>query len=1157
MLGLFFGPQCLLIWKFEVGRLLTYKKQREWIQVKKIKWSVLAFLVLALLLSAGTSYLALEQNAAKKEDSAETKKMSIALVNDDIGYRTADGERIDFGDKFTAKVLKQTDHKWATTSSGFAENGLKNRVYDMIIFIPTNFSEAAMSMTSANPEKVKITYRISETGNKDVTAEAERAAAKVLEDFNKEIIDVYFASILTNLHGAQDSIKKLVDKEETYGSVYNTNVNSPLSNYTQQFKTVQDYTGMSKDSFKGLQDILKGFGTGLMEGTKVNETYFQSLEKLAKSQEANALVSKSFAEQMSNNDTAMSTADVSEQLSNLKSSNDAIFKQFQKMEEERTLSVQVDSVQRYLDAVNEQVAMINTEVTTKMGESLRGSVEGDLQQYISNEGNRTITLDELTDKTLNDRFNKEMQNLMQEIPNYDAYLLKDDASAEERAVYKELRNVIEIARRYISSNSGDWSEGLLNKSKEFPKYETVENALDKLKQKKIDELNKRTVDGEEYYTYELKQDFQIKKSEAVGNTQTLVFAQPEGFAVPVSEANYSVRLTAADGSYVPNTVTYDEEKHEWTIEINTSETDPDVLNPDDAPLDLNLSVNLFIKADALTNPEGATFDLFAPIGLEMTNREMGEEMTDPGSEGDPNDPSNPPIPPTFEPKVVKESKIELGPEYIITATERDEAIKSVQETIGAIEKDTTILADDVAAYVKPYYKLSELFKTYYGIDARVTPLDLEGKSLTEYAAGKKNSYYYQFNIEDRIAMMVALITDNVTSFIHRDLETFQQQVAESQTRTAITKENANVLTERLNETTTQAATMNASVAETLKNVEAWRKASLELLDKGGIVITNSGDEKSATLSLGSEFSGLLSQSKSLADSSKTNLNSADNVYKTFDAIDKQAKNIQNSGLGIVTQAQKLSANMANKLVTDQDFASNFATMMENSRVGGNRTNEKLLNFLSSPVEKEKGLTIAAGDTFTPYLIVLVCFIVALFTGYVIAAQERKRKQEDDFAEEMALAYQNTPITLMTVGIGLIEGAIIGAISAYFLEMKGVIFVSWMGIIILIVLVFVLIATYLLRQLRMMGMFLLLIILAMYLFLTEAVGLKIDQDSMLATIRSFSPLQYIENLLNGFVSRTDDWLVIMYSLIGVAVLGIVVNLFVWHRSKQDGGNDDEA
>lgn len=104
-----------------------------------------------------------------------------------------------------------------------------------------------------------------------------------------------------------------------------------------------------------------------------------------------------------------------------------------------------------------------------MGESLRGSVEGDLLRYISDEGNRNITLDDLTDKTLNNRFNEEIQRLMIEIPNYDAYLLKDDASAVDRAVFNELRNVIEIAGRYMSSNSGDWSDGLRDKKKRISK----------------------------------------------------------------------------------------------------------------------------------------------------------------------------------------------------------------------------------------------------------------------------------------------------------------------------------------------------------------------------------------------------------------------------------------------------------------------------------------------------------------------------------------------------------------------------------------------------------------------------------------------------------------------------------------------------------------
>lgn len=1091
--------------------------------MKKIKWSVLAFFVLALLLSAGTSYLALEQTSVKEESVGITKKLSIAIVNQDEGI-TVDGKEFNFGKELTDSVVKKKDQEWQTPpNSRYAEMGLKSGVYDLMITIPVGFSKQTMSPLdsanqSGNAEKAKLIYQISKTGNKDAEAEAERVALEKLNELNGQVIDVYFSTILASLHSAQDSIKKLVDKEETYGSVYNDHVNSPLSNYTQQFKTVQDYTGTSKESFRGLQDILKGFGTGLADGTKVNETYFQSLEKLAKNQETNALVTKSFAEQMTQNDSAMSTEDVSEQLANMKSSNDDIFKQFQKMEEERTLSTQVDSVQKYLDMVNEQVSTINTEVTTKMGEGLRGDVESDLLNYISEQDTagerKEISVDELANGELHKRFNDLIWAAMQKLPNHDPAVFAKgigNSNPDDNVYDAQLYlNVLKIAEKYATENKKKWDMDL---SLEMPRNQELEDEMAIFIEGKLDDIKANNSDDNDYYRFGISTEITLEPSD---KQQILYFKAPADFYILNNPD--AVKIISEEYPDVGD-VTYDENNKTWYITMDKQYTKSE-------SLEVELAIDLYMKKD-----EGTLTGTFIqePIRIDLYNQETVEVN---GNQ-------------------VVESTTQIGipPQYMLEPgevdNERSEILKRQEGTV----KET---ADKTAEYVAPYYRLEELFKAYYGINFGGDSLEVNGKRLEELAT--TSSFYTQFNA-DRVEAIVSKITSNVTRFIHRDLLTFQQQIGESQTRIATTKENANTLTDRLNETTTQAATMNVSVAEMLENVEAWRKASLDLLDKGGVVITNTGDEKSATLALGSEFQGLLLQSKSLADSSKTNLNSADNVYKTFDAIDKQAKNIQNSGLGIVTQAQRLAANMANKLDQDQTFSGNFSDVMANSR-NGDRQNEQLNNFLSNPVTKEKGTTIAAGDTFTPYLIVLVCFIVALFTGYVIAAQERKRKQEDDFEEEMALAYQNTPITLLTVGIGLLEGAIIGAISAYFLDLENVMFVSWMGIIVLVMLVFVMVATYLLRQLRMIGMFLLLVILAMYLFLTEAVGLKIDKDSILATVRSMSPLQYVENMLNGFASRSDDWLVLMYSLIGAAVVGIVVNLFVWHRSKRTGGDDED-
>lgn len=1117
--------------------------------MKKIKWSVLVFFVLALLLSTGTSFLALEQNAVKKETEGKMKKLSIALVNNDNGT-VVDGTDINFGKALTAKVSKENDQDWQTPPASFARNGLKSGTYDLVITIPQNFSEKTMSMNSENPEKATIEYQISKTGNKDAEAEAERVALDKVNELNGRVIDVYFGTILNSLQTAQDSIKKLVAKEETYGSIYNDHVNAPLSQYTQQFKTVQDYTGTSKESFRGLQDTLKGFGTGLVNGTKTNETYFQSLEKLAKNQETNAIVTKSFAEKMTQNDQAMSTGDVSEQLASLKSSNDAIYEQFQKMAENKTMAVQVDSVQKYLDTINEQVSMINTEIKTKMGEGLTENVRTDLQNYISGQdtGNpQTISLNDLADSKLHDRFNDAIWRAMQQLSNHDKSVFK---KAIADGVYDAgtYLNVLKLAEKYASENNKDWDNTIMT---ELPRDKEIDDAMAAYMTDKMDAIKAISSNVSGYYRYPITTEVQIEPSKG---TQRLYFAVPRGFSV--FEGMDAVKINSDTYPVPIADISYDTNKELWYIDLK-----PEFTTEGEPAFKATLAIDLYMKQETLTSSfiqQPIAIDLYKEITTPSEPvTPTPTDPTDPTNPTDPTDPTDPdgeqggeqPVTPVEpNPPTVETSHIGIDTQYMLNP---EDVEKKRQEVLSSLQATVKSTADDTAKFVAPYYRLAELFRVYYGINATNDALDLDGKSLAELATA--NSYYTQFN-DDRITAIVSAITDSVTRFIQRDLVTFQQQVDESQARVATTKDNANILTDRLNEATAQAATMNQSVAKMLENVEAWRKASQDLLDKGGVVVTNSGDEKSATLALSNEFQTLLTQSKSLADTSTTNLNSANSVYKTFDAIDQQAKSIQNSGLGIVTQAQRLSANMSDKLGQDQTFAGNFANVMKNSRVG-DRPNEDLYNFLSNPVTKVKGETIAAGDTFTPYLIVLVCFIVSLFTGYVIAAQERKRKQEDDFEEEMALAYQNTPITLLTVGIGLIEGAIIGAISAYFLDLHNVLFVSWMGIIILIMLAFVTIATYLLRQLRMIGMFLLLVILAMYLFLTEAVGLKIDKDSILSTVRSMSPLQYVENLLNSFASRADDWLILMYSMIAAAVVGIVVNLFVWHRSKKTEGDDD--
>ncbi|MBC6307914.1 hypothetical protein, partial [Listeria booriae] len=53
------------------------------------------------------------------------------------------------------------------------------------------------------------------------------------------------------------------------------------------------------------------------------------------------------------------------------------------------------------------------------------------------------------------------------------------------------------------------------------------------------------------------------------------------------------------------------------------------------------------------------------------------------------------------------------------------------------------------------------------------------------------------------------------------------------------------------------------------------------------------------------------------------------------------------------------------------------------------------------------------------------------------------------------------------------------------------------------------------------------------------------------------LQYMEQLLNGILSMQQDYIVIVYSLIGSVLVFTALNLFVWHRSKDEENEEEHS
>ncbi|WP_277958628.1 type VII secretion protein EsaA [Bacillus cereus group sp. BfR-BA-01331] len=1210
------------------------------------------FIILALVLSTGVSYLALNQNV-KKANENSTPKMTVALVNEDQGT-VFEGNKIAFGDQFVKNVNKNTKQEWYVVSRGVAENGLKNNNYNMMIVIPNDFSRKAVAIDSELPEKLTLNYKVNATGNKDLKAEAENTASTILEDFNKQIIDVYFASIIGKLQGAQDNIGKIIEKGNVQTTMYKKDVHSPLANYTNQFKTVQDYTGISVNSFKGFQDVLKGFGQTLDEGNKSNNTYLEGFNNFQKMQSDNNLLANNFSSQFNQSMSEMGAGDALKQLSSLESANKIIANQFMLSEKEPNILADASAMQKYLTDVKKQVSEYDTELAGKLESDIQATINKRLQKSLSNDGQQEVFINTLM-KQPDVRIKQQIENVITKLPSLNMEEIVQSDLPDETKL--QLKNVIQFTNKYNKENNFNYDP--VNKISLGNSIKEVKNSLSKDGITFSDTANVIKMESSQTLKINIPEEFEL-----YGNTgalhiddvdRTSDFLQSEAGEItipPRNEGDIKINLHVKLKNPNINIDVFSPVMWDWKLSGNhkkETSSEKEEPNKEDKgtqtenskvenvvhksqygiiPLVHNAKKPIIKKMENTTGNNGGSQEGGSGIG-NGGNQEGGTGTgnggnpnpgtgnggnpnpgtgnggnPDPGTGnggnpnpgtgngGNPNpgtgnggnpDPGtgnggNPdpgtgnggnPDPGTGNggnpnPGTGNEGNPDPGTgnggnqnqggnSTTIESTTNQVVHQKSEELTKNI---SSVLIKEAVDTVESYQGLISLYEMYYGIDLRTKDVGpkLEEGSLDAIAT--EQSLYYVLNKQSLIDLISNLVSSSITTEVKQDMTGLKQKIDSYQQFITSADQNSMLLAEKLNVTTQQATSMNENLGEYLKGLAKWRESSLKLVEEQQVLTTNNTGEQTAVLSLDSGIKSLMMQSQSLVESSKHSLTTSDDVYKTFDQINGQAKEIQDSGTTIVSKADSLLNDFTKKMDDDKSFSKNFTKILANSRIG-DRQNEMLYQFLSSPVQKQNDGVIVAGNAFTPYLIVLTCFIVALFTAYAIANQEKKRTQSDHFEEKFSLIDMNVPTTVVAFGISIVEGISIGIISGRLLQFGQDQSLLWIAFITIIMMAFVLVSTYLLRQIKMVGMFILLVFLSMYLFLTEAVGSKVDQMSSVGKVRQFSPLQYIESFLNDFISGKDTGKVIFIVLFVIAIIGLVSNLFVWHKKWEEKEVNDQT
>ena len=964
-------------------------------------------------------------------------------------------------------------------------------------------------------------------------------------------------------------------------------MNNRLANYTSQFEALQNGTNVSETTFKGFHDRIIDFESQQGNGVQTAQGFYSNYQDFVNRYLDNGLVLQDLSKQLSQLDQNMNNDEVLKQLEDLQKANRVIHDRFQVSSTDHTGSTddmdsteiadshgktdntdQMDnanslsiSIQTYLEQSLKQLEEMN-QIYTNLQDTVKSHLQEVLEEELgsSSEGQMVIELNDIL-VALDRIVQNSLQSHIDELPtlnldDIDQLHLQDKTASQVKAVIAITKKYIEEFG-YEPKHSPDGSQLLEQVESIESNGVTVSDSVLLPKNKKTGQELTFTVpdgfnivqvlltlpnSGERNYTASFKQNGKVVLPANAEGTFTVKLK------LTLKETNNLdlLQLISWGWNLVQKDVTnVDSPDSAPSTEAATTEP-PAVQRPVESE-PAAASEPLTVEAAGAQSEQTASSEPETEQGtgevvenpnesttVEITEEESPVENADAGNSGGAEPVQEEVTAPAVEKVTVVNNHISHQVMSPLINQHASEVMKEVTETVSL------------------YQTMFMLYDIYFGID--MFNADLKNSDLADLASS--DSFYSLFNKQDAVSIVGDFILEEVMSKVYGEKDELQTRIETLTEYVSKAKKNADELSDMIESTAKEAEVMNDTLNMTIAEVVQWREQSLTLADEQANVLENVDGEQSAVIALDDDFNRLLVTSESLAQQSGANVTSADHVYETLNTIEDEAKNIQNSGVHLVKQANDLSVNLANKLIEDKNFTDNFAEVLVNSRIG-DRQNEHLYSMLSNPVQTKKaGIIAADDDTSIPYFLVLICIIVALFTAYAISNNERRRIQKDSFEGEQTLVWRNTPITALTASIGVIEGLVVGALSSYLLHISQEKFLLWTGLIILMMLAMLLIATYLLRQLKMLGMFVLLMVMSMYLFLTKAVGLHFDERSLSGKMREFSPLQYIENLLSGFLRGAEINGMMILGLVVVILISMVGHLFVVNRFSRNEGVEDE-
>ena len=349
-------------------------------------------LVIALLAAVVTLNVAVQKNTSSARDSKiktdQKTKLNVAVVNEDRAVKV-DKKEYNLGASYVKNLERDDSQNWYIVTRGAADAGLENGKYQLVVTIPSDFSEKVLDVNAISADRTIVTYKVNAAGNQQIENEANNLAKDIIADLNSQLVDMYMASILSNLYTAQQNVQASSEVQITNIGNYRTNLLESAIGSKNIFPTLVSMSASSVEANNSLKTTLETYAKAFDDLDNSQATYGKNFDSLLKQRADDQINYAAFMKQLMEMDEKVVHDDTQKLYAKLEETQKTFTKQLGPTDEVKDVDA---------DNVSKQLADLETALETERGQldvhkqQIKDFVDNKLRTYYGVEEGKPITL---------------------------------------------------------------------------------------------------------------------------------------------------------------------------------------------------------------------------------------------------------------------------------------------------------------------------------------------------------------------------------------------------------------------------------------------------------------------------------------------------------------------------------------------------------------------------------------------------------------------------------------------------------------------------------------------------------------------------------------------------------------------------------------------